>query len=226
MRTILLAGLVLVSLPGCVSHDLLRFTLLSTALVPDAQDVELFRGAQMAHGETTYHSALIFFSWGTWSPQAATNAAIASVPGAVALVDGQISTESFGFLLYSRDRVVVQGTPLIDPRRAAEAVADVGSVEHCPPIRHPFDPPVPIRRVPANYPIEAMGSRIEGRVLVEFSVLRDGSTADVRVVAYEPMDVFNRTSILAVERWEFCPIPDGQPDYPNPRRVAIPFRVR
>ena len=226
MRTTLLACLFLAALPGCVSQDLLRFTVLSTAMVPAPPHEKMIRGTAIARGETTHQSALILFSWGRWSPQAATNAAIASVPGAVALVDGQIWTESTNFLVYTRDRVIVEGTPLIDPMRAAEPIEDVGSAENCPPVRHPLDVPVPIRRISPNYPIEAIGSQIDGRVLVEYSVLRDGSTADVQVVAYEPVDAFNRTSVLAVERWEFCPIPEGQPDYPNPRRVAIPFSVR
>ncbi len=226
MRATLLACLLLVTLLGCVSQDLLRFTVLSTALVPEPSEEGLIRGTETARGESTHQSVLLFFTWGSWSPQAATNAAIGSIPGAVALVDGQIWSESANFLIYTRDRVIVEGTPLIDPRRVAKPVADVGSIENCPAVRHALDPPVPIERVSPNYPLEAIGSQVEGRVLVEYSVQRDGRTTDVSVVAYEPVDAFNRTSILAVERWRFCPIPDGQPDYPNPRRVAIPFGVR
>jgi len=226
MRTISAACVLAILLTGCVSRELLRFTILSTATVSEENEVKLIRGAQKARGETLHQSALLLFSWGTWSPQIATDKALVEVPGAVALVDGSIWTESVNYLLYTLDRVIVEGTPMIDPRFSYSPLGDVGSTENCPSIRHPQDPPVPVKRVSPNYPLEAVGSQIQGRVLVEYSVLRDGSAQNVRVVAYEPIDVFNRTSILAVERWVFCPIPDGQPDYPNPRRVAIPFLVQ
>jgi len=64
---------------------------------------------------------------------------------------------------------------------------------------------VAVRRPPAAYPRRAEERDISGWVDVEFRVAADGSTDDIRVVAAEPEDVFDRSVINAVSGWRFEP---------------------
>lgn len=60
--------------------------------------------------------------------------------------------------------------------------------------------------VPPVYPPKALMDGIQGWVEVEFTVLADGSTADVRVVEAEPRRVFDASAIAAAQRWRFHPL--------------------
>lgn len=63
---------------------------------------------------------IILVPTGVPSAKEAMDRAIESVPGAVALVDGVI-TSKFWFVpyIYGQQRFVVEGTPLIDPKLAS-----------------------------------------------------------------------------------------------------------
>lgn len=64
---------------------------------------------------------------------------------------------------------------------------------------------VAVSRPPAMYPRRAEERDISGWVDVEFRVGEDGSTDNIRVVAAEPADVFDRSVINAVSDWQFEP---------------------
>lgn len=65
---------------------------------------------------------------------------------------------------------------------------------------------------PPVYPRAAVRRDQEGWVDVEFTVLADGSTADVEVIDASPDRVFERASLRAVEQWRFRPrVYRGQP---------------
>ena len=84
----------------------------------------------------------------------------------------------------------------------------------------------PIVRVPPYYPAAAVRKRLEGRVLMEANVDRNGRVSDVSVVASEPEGLFDDAAVRSFSLWKYCPLLDGHPDYPNPIRIAIPFRIR
>ncbi len=70
---------------------------------------------------------------------------------------------------------------------------------------------VPIVRVAPVYPLAARTSRTEGRVLVEFTILPDGSVTDPTVVDASPAGVFERAVLQAIRQWRFAPrVEDGQ----------------
>ena len=72
--------------------------------------------------------------------------------------------------------------------------------------------PRAIRQMAPVYPAGARLRRIEGSAEVEYTVLKDGRTADIAVVGSEPPGVFARTVRLAVKRWRFKPaLLDGKP---------------
>jgi len=65
-------------------------------------------------------------------------------------------------------------------------------------------PLAPIVRVNPNYPNRAATNGIEGYVVVEFTVDRTGSVADVHVIK-STHRVFERPAIAAVYRWRYKP---------------------
>ena len=69
----------------------------------------------------------------------------------------------------------------------------------------------PTVRVPPTYPLAARSSRTEGTVLVEFTILPDGSVSDPRIVQTSAPGVFDRSVLRAIVQWRFAPrIEDGQ----------------
>jgi len=96
-----------------------------------------------------------------------------------------------------------------------------------PPAAHPAAPaatvaastsPVLKRRVEPYYPDDARRTRRQGWVDVRFTVETDGSVSHAGVVGAEPRNVFDRSALTAVERWQFVPgTRDG---------AAVPMEVR
>lgn len=60
-----------------------------------------------------------------------------------------------------------------------------------------FSPPV--------YPERALERGVQGWVDVEFTVLKDGTTGDAKVVGAEPANMFERAALAAVNRWRYEP---------------------
>ncbi|NOY81337.1 MAG: energy transducer TonB [Kiritimatiellaeota bacterium] len=87
-------------------------------------------------------------------------------------------------------------------------------------------PPRPVVQVPPVYPYQARLRRIEGFVDVRFTVLRDGSVADIQTVAAQPKETFVRAATAAVARWRFEPgRKNGEPT-PTRMQVRIRFELR
>lgn len=71
---------------------------------------------------------------------------------------------------------------------------------------------IPIVRIDPQWPREALLNGIDGWVLVEFTILKDGSVADARIIESEPRRLFDRNAVRAILKWKFKPrIIDGQP---------------
>jgi len=79
------------------------------------------------------------------------------------------------------------------PRPAGGATAD-----------QPITEPKLLKRVTPAYPPEAKNARLEGVVLLEAVVGRDGRVKDVKVARGEPMGL-SEAAIDAVKQWEFEP---------------------
>lgn len=76
---------------------------------------------------------------------------------------------------------------------------------------------MPFARVKPVYPPDAHERGIEGWVDLKFTVTKNGSVSNPRVVRAEPPSVFNRAAINAVKKWKYRPKKvDGQAvDVPN-----------
>lgn len=64
----------------------------------------------------------------------------------------------------------------------------------------------PLVIVPPRYPPGAYQRHQRGSVTVQFRVMPDGHTADIRVLAATPRGVFDTATIAAVRQWHFQPV--------------------
>jgi protein TonB len=92
----------------------------------------------------------------------------------------------------------------------------IGGMLDAPPPPPPPPPSAPIRtggelkapalikRVPPVYPPLAVSAEIEGTVILEATVGKDGRVEDVRVL--RSVGVLDRAAINAVRQWEYAPL--------------------
>jgi len=70
----------------------------------------------------------------------------------------------------------------------------------------------PLVRFPPEYPMAAISNRIEGFVLLRFTVTETGSVADPEVLRSDPPSIFDRAAMRAVLRWKYQPqLANGEP---------------
>lgn len=71
---------------------------------------------------------------------------------------------------------------------------------------------LPIVKVQATYPRRALQRGIEGYVVVEFTVTRQGTVRDPIVVQAEPQGIFEQSALDAVMKFKYKPrVIDGEP---------------
>lgn len=77
-----------------------------------------------------------------------------------------------------------------------------------------------------EYPLSALRRGIEGRVIVQFSVLASGQVTDVVVISADPPGIFDRAAIAAVNRWRYRPaVADGRSVASVGLQAAIVFEM-
>lgn len=83
-----------------------------------------------------------------------------------------------------------------------------------------------IKKPAPAYPANAQQRGLTGRVVVEFTVRKNGKVADVRVVESDPPDVFDDAVLRAVRKWRYEPPKKSGVaiDYPG-ARTEIKFEV-
>lgn len=86
---------------------------------------------------------------------------------------------------------------------------------------------VPVLHDPPKYPISALRRHIEGWVVVRFSVLEDGTTADIEVVDTNVEDLFEEAAIRAASAWTYRPATrDGKPTTQYNKSARLLFIVK
>jgi len=71
---------------------------------------------------------------------------------------------------------------------------------------------LPIVKVAPIYPSRALSRGIEGYVIVEFTVTKNGTVVDPVVVEADPANIFNRAAIKAALKFKYKPkVVDGEP---------------
>jgi protein TonB len=86
---------------------------------------------------------------------------------------------------------------------------------------------IPLVRVSPQYPVAASQRRLEGWVLVEFTITSAGTVTDATAVQAEPPGVFESAALQAVRRWKYKPgVRDGKPFNRPGVRVKLDFKLR
>ena len=80
-------------------------------------------------------------------------------------------------------------------------------------------PPVLVERVLPVYPEVARKARVEGAVILQLVVERDGSVTTIEIVRSQPL--FDQAAIDAVSRWKYKPAALGA----RPVKVSLTIRV-
>ncbi|MCK9397661.1 MAG: hypothetical protein M0Q44_18985 [Methylobacter sp.] len=111
-KTLLIISILLLS--GC-SQRIIDFTAISSKNIDLSRGADFKRAPARVKGEDR-KQVFIIFPTGFPSAKEAMDKAIESVPGAVALLDGVVTTHSWYFPgIYGQNWIEVEGTPLIDP---------------------------------------------------------------------------------------------------------------
>ena len=120
-----------------------------------------------------------------------------------------------------------------DAQRAASTPPAPVTSQPAAPATEP--PPAPVEEAdftlvqieapPPSYPRNAQRRGVEGWVDVGFTVLADGSTANVEVLESEPGSTFDRAAINAVSRWRYSPLDTDNPDASAKARIRLEFNL-
>lgn len=123
MKKLMLGAALVLAMTGCTTR-LMDFTIISSKNMDLSRGAEFKRGKARVAGEDMAH-IIIIIPTGIPNAKEALDRAIESVPGAVALLDGVITSEFFFFpYIYGYSKYIVEGTPLIDPKLLANHVED------------------------------------------------------------------------------------------------------
>ena len=102
---------------GCATR-LVDFTIISTKNIDLAKGASFKRGQSRVTGEDSV-CIIIIIPAGVPNIKTAIDKAIQSVPGAVALLDGVVTSKCWYIpYIFGKSSFVVEGTPLIDPSLA------------------------------------------------------------------------------------------------------------
>ncbi|MDI9238478.1 TonB family protein [Lysobacter sp. LF1] len=93
------------------------------------------------------------------------------------------------------------------PTKVASAEATASPVAPVAPLESSSPAPQALPRLladsPPRYPLGAQKRRIEGSVLVTFTIQPDGSVSDARSLSAQPAGVFEDAALAAAARWRF-----------------------
>ncbi len=85
---------------------------------------------------------------------------------------------------------------------------------------------LPIVKIAPQYPRHALRRGIEGYVIVEYTVTKQGTVRDPIVIEAKPVGIFNRAAIKSAARYKYKPrVVDGKPIEVSGVRTKIIFQV-
>jgi periplasmic protein TonB len=84
----------------------------------------------------------------------------------------------------------------------------------------------PLVRINPDYPPVALQRRIEGWVVVQFTITTAGTVRDAKAVQAQPQQVFEDAAVKAVSRWKYNPrIEEGSAVERRGVQVKLMFRL-
>ncbi|PWI34358.1 energy transducer TonB [Vibrio albus] len=99
----------------------------------------------------------------------------------------------------------------------AEQVTDIGQNQQV----------MPLHRMEPRYPRRALSRKIEGYVVLSFSIDKTGVPTDIEIVESEPRRIFDREARRALKRWKYQPqMVNGSPVKRAGQKVRLEFRIQ
>ena len=84
----------------------------------------------------------------------------------------------------------------------------------------------PIFRVNPIYPRQAALRNIEGFVILQFDIKKNGETDNISILQASPPQMFNSSAVQALKRWKYKPkLEDGRPVRQNHLKVQLDFNL-
>ncbi len=133
----------------------------------------------------------------------ATASAAATAPAAVAASAAASATPAATPV--ARNPTLITAAPAAQVAAVTPPAAPAASSSRTPASNPPNALPVVLSQAAPRYPPRALRQRLEGWVLVGFTIRPDGSVNDVRVLGAEPEGVFDREAVGSMQRWQFQP---------------------
>ncbi|WP_241796591.1 energy transducer TonB [Vibrio rumoiensis] len=85
---------------------------------------------------------------------------------------------------------------------------------------------MPLYRAQPNYPARLLKRRVEGFVVMSFTINEQGKPEDIEVVQAEPTKAFARSAIQALRGWKYQPkIEGGKAVKQGGQQVKIEFKI-
>jgi protein TonB len=86
---------------------------------------------------------------------------------------------------------------------------------------------MPLHRIEPSYPARALKRKIEGYVVMKFSIDEQGKPMDISVVEGNPSGVFDREATRALVRWKYQPMMvNGTPTVREGQTVKLEFKLQ
>lgn len=86
---------------------------------------------------------------------------------------------------------------------------------------------MPLYRVEPIYPQKALSRKLEGYVIMAFTIDETGRPKGISVVEAQPMRVFDRAAIRALSKWKYQPkLVDGKAVTQPNQTVKLEFQLR
>lgn len=106
---------------------------------------------------------------------------------------------------------------------AGVALANLAETAHS--VDKPSDA-TPVIRIEPKYPIEAAQNKLEGFVVLQFDIAKDGTTDNIQVIESFPEQVFDKESVRALMQWTYKPrIQGGQAQRQTGLTVQLDYRM-
>ncbi len=84
----------------------------------------------------------------------------------------------------------------------------------------------PLVRIEPQYPRKAAIQKIEGWVILKFTISKSGGVTDVKVLDSKPSKIFDRVALQALLKWKYQPrIEDGIPVEQKGLKVRLDFTL-
>lgn len=86
---------------------------------------------------------------------------------------------------------------------------------------------MPLHRIEPKYPARALKRKIEGYVVLSFSIDITGKPTDIKVVEADPKGVFDREATRALLNWKYQPqVVDGKAVKREGQTVKLEFKLQ